>query len=611
MTATHRPLWAVAAIATVALVAFGGLLGAHPAAQPSSADRGAAPFAPMATASALPSGATWTHLPSVNGAVPPLRTGATAAFDSWDGYYVLFGGCGRVCPLGDTWVYLHGAWTNLTANLTTAPPARSGASMVYDPSNLGVVLFGGKTASGLASDTWVFRTGQWHELATANSYAPPARFGAAFAADLRDHEDVLFGGTNANGTVLGDTWILSNGAWQSLATQSAPAPRTGAVSAFYPAPRYVLLFGGQGGAGQSLADSWSFYGGAWQPISAAGSSQPAGRASATLNLDPFYNALMLVGGAANGTVMSDTWLFNEGVWENLTSVIGRSPTPRSGAASAYDLVDGYTLVFGGSVGTTLASASWIFVHPLTAQITATPTTVAPGATVTFGAYAQGGIMPYRYIWHFGDQSAPGNSTGATHAYATAGTYRAQLTVLDARNAQLISYTSITVAYPPLVLQLTAVPSPIVATDNATFVATTFGGAGTLVFAWTGLPPSCGAPTTSNVSCRFATPGSFTVSVTASDVHGDSASASTHLLVTALTTASLTAVPPSAAVQTFDRFGWILVPPLAGATIMAALSAWVTYLAWKRAKLHPSGPQLLCYMPAEWKETPDDFQPPTA
>ncbi|MCI4344884.1 MAG: PKD domain-containing protein, partial [Thermoplasmata archaeon] len=237
--------------------------------------------------------------------------------------------------------------------------------------------------------------------------------------------------------------------------------------------------------------------------------------------------------------------------------------------------------------------------------------VAPGATVTFGAYAQGGIMPYRFIWHFGDQSAPSNASSTTHAYATAGSYRAQLTAYDARNAQVITYTSIVVTYPPLVLQLTAVPTPIVATENATFVATSFGGTGSLVFAWTGLPATCGAPTTSNVSCRFTVPGSYLVSVTASDVHGDAASASTHLLVTALTTASLTAVPPSAAVATFDRFGWVLVPPLAGATIMAALSAWVTYIAWKRAKLHPSGPQLLCYMPAEWKETPDDFQPPPA
>jgi PKD domain len=613
MTALHRPLWAVAAIATVALALFGGVGGFHIASPAHAAATHSVTVAaqPSAVVLTAPASATWTHFPSTNGAIPTLRSGASAAFDTTDGYVLLFGGCGRVCPQGDTWTYLHGAWMNLTTNLTVAPSPRSGASMVYDPTYHGVVLFGGLTSSGAAADTWIFRAGQWHLVVTANGVAPPARSSAALASDWRDGEDVLFGGIAPNGTILGDTWLFYNGGWQPMTAgpSSVPPPRAGAMATYYPSPRYVLLYGGHDAGGNALADTWSFTQNAWHQIIASGSASPEGRSDGTLVFDPFYSAAMLVGGTSGGSVRSDTWLFNQGVWTNLTAAIGRSPTPRSGAAGAYDGADGYTLLFGGSAAAGLASASWIFVHPFSDQIAASPTTVAPGATVNFGAYAQGGILPYRFQWHFGDPSAPSNLSATTHAYAVAGSYRAQLTALDARGAAVVTSAVINVAYPPLIVQLTVVPTQIEATANATFVATSFGGSGTVQYLWTGLPATCGVPTTSNVSCRFSTPGDYLVNVGVSDVHGDAASASTHLSVNLLTGSSIALVAPNPAMATFDRFGWILVPTLAGATAMAGLSSWVTYIAWKRAKLHPGGPQLLCYMPAEWKETPDEFLPP--
>ncbi|MCI4350889.1 MAG: PKD domain-containing protein [Thermoplasmata archaeon] len=612
MTASHRPLWTVAAIATVALALFGGFGGLH-LASPAAHARTGNPLVPSAAASTFgattPSSGTWTHLPSTTGAIPTLRTGASAAYDSMDGYVVLFGGCGRACPQGDTWTYLHGGWANLTTNLTVAPPARSGAAMVYDPTSHAVVLFGGLSAAGPLSDTWIFRTGQWHQVVTAGGASPPARSSAALASDWRDGEVVLFGGVAANGTTLGDTWVFYNGAWQPVTGGNSPTPaaRAGAMATYYPSSGYVLLYGGRDAGGATLADSWSFTSNAWQRIAATGAASPAGRSDGTLVFDKFFAAAMLFGGTANGTVMSDTWLFNQGVWTNLTPVIGRSPTPRSGAAGAYDLVDGYTLLFGGSAAGALASASWIFVHPFSDSIAATPTTVAPGATVNFDAIAQGGILPYKFIWHFGDASLPSNLSVTTHAYAVGGSYRAQLNAYDARGATVFTSLVINVAYPPLVVQLTVVPTPVAMGSNATFVATSFGGAGTIQFVWTGLPATCGAPTTSNISCRFNAPGDYLVNVGVSDVHGDAASASTHLAVTVSSGPAIALVGPNPAVQTFDRFGWVLVPPLAGATAMAALSAWVTFVAWKRAKLE--GPQLLCYMPAEWKETPDEFVPP--
>lgn len=569
---------------------------------------GAVPLASIPSAG--PSPAIWSHLPSANGVAPSLREGAALAYDQADSEVVLFGGCAAVCPLGDTWTYSAGVWTNLTSNLTEQPPARTAAAFAYDGFYHGLVLFGGKTGATTLGDEWVFRAGAWYAVDLANTTHPAGRSASLLIGDPRDSESVLFGGLDANGTTLGDTWVLSGGTWEQLGLSppSAPAARSASSATYYTGLRYVLLFGGADASGRALGDSWAFYGNAWSRVAVGSTSVPPARDSATFVFDSFLNSALLFGGRANGTARSDTWLFTQGSWTNLTGSLGRSPTARSGAGGAYDLKDDYAVLVGGGTPSGLAPALWVFVNPLSAYIAATPSTVAPGASVSFAAYAEGGIGPYSFTWRFGDRTIPVNATQAAHAYASGGVYRASLTVFDSRNAVATTGTSILVEYPPIVARLAAVPDPAPAGANVTLLTTSIGGEGALSFRWSGLPSGCGTPKSANVSCRFPAPGVASIQVTVSDGFGDFSTASTNVTIGTAIVAGLTSAGPSAALLTFDHLGWILIPPLAGATAMAGVSSWVTYGAYRREKLR-SGPQLLCYMPAEWKETPDDFVPP--
>ena len=61
----------------------------------------------------------------------------------------------RTGDLGDTWTWNGTTWTQQYP--TTSPPARDGASMAYDPGTGQLVLFGGDDASGgNLNDTWVY-----------------------------------------------------------------------------------------------------------------------------------------------------------------------------------------------------------------------------------------------------------------------------------------------------------------------------------------------------------------------------------------------------------------------------------------------------------------------
>jgi hypothetical protein len=45
---------------------------------------------------------------------------------------------------------------------------------------------------------------------------------------------VLFGGDDANGDLLGDTWVFTGSNWSQATSASAPVPRDGPSMAFLP-----------------------------------------------------------------------------------------------------------------------------------------------------------------------------------------------------------------------------------------------------------------------------------------------------------------------------------------------------------------------------------------
>jgi Galactose oxidase, central domain len=67
--------------------------------------------------------------------------------------------------------------------------------------------------------------------------------------------------------------------------------------------------------------------------------------------------VVLFGGRFVGA-LGDTWTFSNGLWTHL--VLATHPSPRSGAGMAFDAIDHYVVLYGGSTGTSLPTDTWKF-----------------------------------------------------------------------------------------------------------------------------------------------------------------------------------------------------------------------------------------------------------
>jgi acetyl esterase/lipase len=205
-------------------------------------------------------GSTWSQQPAVG---PSPRAGAAMAFDASSGHVVLFGGHDSTTKaLGDTWSWdgTAKAWTQL--NVTSSPPARTGTSMVSFGSG-GALLSGGADASGAPlGDTWLFQGGVWTNK-TPSGANPAPRQGAGLSFDSSQGVAVLFGGygTPGCGAPYRDTWTWDGSTWTA---QNPPAPlpagRAYATMTYDPESRSSLLYDGLWGCGNSQiqTDAWTF-----------------------------------------------------------------------------------------------------------------------------------------------------------------------------------------------------------------------------------------------------------------------------------------------------------------------------------------------------------------
>ncbi len=153
-------------------------------------------------------------------------------------------------------------------SLSSAPLARIGPSMAYDPATKSTLLFGGSGAfvpGPVYGDTWIWRNG-WTQLSPATS--PPPRQSAGAAYDPTTKTVVLFGGwdNSKNGVALGDTWTWDGVTWTRQFPPVSPPARYSRESMVYdPATQTVLLFGGYGSdtggyGGAPFGDTWEWNG---------------------------------------------------------------------------------------------------------------------------------------------------------------------------------------------------------------------------------------------------------------------------------------------------------------------------------------------------------------
>lgn len=339
------------------------------------------------TSQASSTASAWTNITPPQGVPNP-----SARWDAATVYYpsghdvILFGGIHKVPSgnplLGDTWAFKNNAWTELynssTCTPTTCPSPRAEAMLAYYPTDNALVLFGGLAEGGFLgiteNDTWLFANDTWTNITSSAGHAPPARAAGAMSYDPSDNYIVLFGGLNAVGNALGDTWEFSDGTWTNLTTaeggpagyetNAAPEPRYGAAISDSPTG-YVMLFGGwdsnDHGNNNSLIENscengtwmgfafsdvaWWFHLGKWSQMTGWGTtiqgcppqrpalggptpplsytptpeSPPCGRGQPALGWSPRNNRFVLYGGwgatlpdcSGPPALMDDTWTYTD------------------------------------------------------------------------------------------------------------------------------------------------------------------------------------------------------------------------------------------------------------------------------------------------------------
>jgi Kelch motif len=205
-----------------------------------------------------------------------------------------------------------------------------------------IVLFGGSPALGtLLGDTWEW-DGGWTSRGSGNG--PPARDSLAMAP--LNGKVVVFGGLTSTGT-QSDTWEWDGTSWTQR-TVTGPSPRQGSVMANL--LNKVVLFGGKNGAAY-LGDTWEWDGTSWNLRLGAGAGSPSPRwnaAMASLN-----GKVVLFGGTGSGGVsgieLGDTWEWDGTSWSQKAT---QGPSPRADAAMAS--LNGKVVLFGGGTSVTAA-----------------------------------------------------------------------------------------------------------------------------------------------------------------------------------------------------------------------------------------------------------------
>jgi hypothetical protein len=201
----------------------------------------------------------WVDLAGRLTVQPPLRAYASMSWDPALNETILYGGRTPNSVLGDTWAF-NGSWHQLAP--ASSPGPRFQSSLAFDTSDGYLVLFGGLTtingSNVLQGDTWIFTAGGWSELSTNSAVS--ARAAAAFAFDPTQGGLLLFGGLGASGTTDGDTWLFQAGNWTQIAASPSPPGRGFAMMATSPgngtSVSSIVLYGGQTASGAIWGDTW-------------------------------------------------------------------------------------------------------------------------------------------------------------------------------------------------------------------------------------------------------------------------------------------------------------------------------------------------------------------
>lgn len=282
---------------------------------------------------------------------------------------------------------------------TITPPERIKSSLVLNPINRIVLLFGGLGSSGDEfNDLWITDGLQWIQYQTPHS--PETRSAASTAYDEGMQNVVLFGGSSRQ-VLLGDTWLFTGTDWVKQEPSLSPAPRAGAHMAYDAIHGITVLFGGLVDVGNSIREptneTWIWDGTYWHLLNLENAPSP--RWGAGMVYDRAHQSILLFGGATEGGYYDETWLWDGASWTESHPL--HHPGGRSDFGMAYDESRQQVILFGGQsfayVDTTETWAwdgqDWIKLNTLQSP----PEELTYGAELVYVPYQETVMLynPYR------------------------------------------------------------------------------------------------------------------------------------------------------------------------------------------------------------------------
>lgn len=244
---------------------------------------------------------------------PEVRYGAAMAYHAATGEIVLFG------PSAETWIRRGLNWRRPAQS---GPGGGQGYGITYDAGRQRTVLAGGGT-----DRTWDWNGTSW--LARAN--LPHVMQHVPLVYDSIRQEVLL----HNKGTW---SWKGPFFGWTSRST-SGPGERTGHGMAFDECRGVVVLFGGINASGVRLSDTWEWDGSIWAEKTASG---PPPCAYQTMVYDPARQLILLDGGETDSFLSTGLWSWDGTTWrcEGGTNGIMK--------AMCYDRQHGRLVAFGGT-----------------------------------------------------------------------------------------------------------------------------------------------------------------------------------------------------------------------------------------------------------------------
>jgi formylglycine-generating enzyme required for sulfatase activity len=309
--------------------------------------------------SGAPTADTWHYdgtswdLRNTFGVRPQARSGHAMVANPRAQNMLMFGGRDGTLALSETWEYwpLTDRWAQRTPTVPQ-PSGRYGHCMAFwpgaNPGDERIFMFGG---SPFLSDLWKYdpNSNVWQQVAVAGQAAPLGRRNSAMAYVDGQGVLLLFGGLTQSG-VVGDTWFYDpvGNSWQQQALSSSPPARHGHAVSVDTTGNNLVLVGGADGAGNPLDGTW-----VWSSIPPGNWSEqlpvPKARMSPALAFDatPTRNRVVAFGGKSvqTGADIDETWELDGSNWRRRSPSV--RPSPRSGAAMAFDSARGKVVLYGG------------------------------------------------------------------------------------------------------------------------------------------------------------------------------------------------------------------------------------------------------------------------